>query len=87
MSCIKTGFYGYLVPYNLWVYGDAFESFGVTWFRICEKSDKPLSKVRHFTINDWSVWYDEDKTSMAQNSTMICDPYSTINHGYNGVPE
>jgi len=86
MSCIRTGFHAHLEPHGMWAYGDAFELCGVHWFRICEVSMQPLSPVKHFTIRDWAVWHDENKTSQAQNSTMICDPFSIENHGYEGVP-
>lgn len=86
MSCIKTGCYCFLAPHNMWAYGDAFEIFGVHFFRFCQLEFQPISSVKHFTINDWSVWFDENKTSTAYNSTMICDPFSVINHGYEGTP-
>lgn len=86
MSCIKTGCYVHLTPHDQWAYGDAFEMYGITWFRFCEVADKPLNSVKHFTVEDWAVWYDEIKTSQRQNSTMICDPYSVTNHGYAGIP-
>lgn len=86
MSCIKTGCYVYLAPHDMWAYGDAFEMFGVYFFRICQVERKPIGDRRHFTINDWAIWFDENKTSMAQNSTMICDPFSVVSHGYDGVP-
>lgn len=86
MTCQKTGFHAYLAPYGMWAYGDAFELFGVTYFRICEISMKPLRNVKHYTVQDWEQWFDEGKTSQAQNSTMICGPQDCEYHGYEGVP-
>ena len=86
MSCIKTGFHAYLTPHSLYLYGDAFELFGVTYFRICQATDKPVYPVIHFTIGDFAEWFDKDKTSIQQNSTMICSPFDVTNHGYEGKP-
>ena len=86
MTCKKTGFHAELVPHKAWIYGDAFEMFGVHWFRICQISyTGPISPIKHFTIRDWAVWHDESKTSLGQNSTMICDPFSVEYHGYEGI--
>ena len=86
MPCIKTGFHAYLEPHGAWLYGDAFELYGVVYFRICEVSHNgPIRDVKHFTISNYANWFDENQTSQAQNSTMICDPFSVTDHGYEGV--
>lgn len=86
MSCIKTGFHAFLVPHELYVYGDAFKVNNAYIFRICSISPQPQRPVKHFTIEDWSLWFDEHKTSQSTNSTMLCWPQYVIDHGYNGTP-
>ena len=86
MSCQRTGFHAHIAPYGMWVYGDAYKLRGVTYFRICEIGWGPLRDHIHYTIHDWDHWFDERKTSQAQNSTMICSPFDCTYHGYEGVP-
>lgn len=90
MTCIKTGCHVWLEPHQQWAYGDAFEMFGVHFFRLCEKrfhrDGGPILPTKHFTVTDWALWFDEDKTSQDHNSVMVCDPFSVTNHGYDGVP-
>lgn len=86
MSCQRTGFNAYIEPLDMWAYGDAYELRGVTYFRICKVRMHPLRDRKHYTIHDWYHWFDERKTSQAQNSTMICGPEDCTYHGYEGVP-
>ena len=84
MQCIKTGFHA-LTPHG-YLYGDAFQSErGVLLLRICQISPSPLSTHLHFTINTWSQWFDEFRTSMEINSTMVCEPANYMYHGYEGL--
>lgn len=73
-TCIKTGFYGLVVPYDEFVYGDAYQSRdGTYYFRICSRQRSPIpSESLHFRINDYHDWFDKEETSMSRNSTMIC---------------
>lgn len=86
MNCDKTGFHAHLVPHNLYIYGDAYSIYEVLILRICEVSREPLYRVKHYTINNWANWFDENRTSMAHNSTMLCAPTDYKSHGYDGVP-
>lgn len=84
-ECLKTGFHGLLVPYKVYIIGDAFVLDEVYIFRISALGGKPLRDVLHFTINDWFRWFDENQTSMKQNSTMLCTAAEITYHGYEGV--
>ena len=84
MSCVKTGFHAYCEPHQLWLYGDAYQLNECLVLRICEISRSPLRVFKHYTIHDWSMWFDQDVTSMNRNSTMISVKYD--DHGYDGVP-
>lgn len=85
MDCIKTGFHGFVEQYHEYVYGDAFsDQDGNYHFRICERSFKPIQPVLHFIINDVDYWWDEEKTSQLQNSTMFCMTWGASNYGYDG---
>lgn len=86
MSCQRTGFNAYIEPLDMWAYGDAYELYGVTYFRICEVRRHPPRDRKHYTVRDWQHWFDERKTSYEQNSTMICSPFDCTYHGYEGVP-
>jgi hypothetical protein len=101
MTCIKTGCVVYLMPYGEWIYGDAFshgaemgdpENTGVlvvrSVFRTRDYADlAQFGNVRHFTVLGSFQWWDEDRTSMKQNSTLIVEPGMWTNHGYEGIPE
>ena len=80
MTCIKTGFHGYVAEYGEYVYGDAYQSGAMHYFRICERSQKPLNRKLHFTITQIADWFDKD--AEGQNSTLIAS--ITYNHGYEG---
>lgn len=85
--CIKTGFHAFLAPHNSWLYGDAYQEEEIMVFRICQVTyERPIG-VRHFTIENYLTWFDENKTSMTQNSTMLARTVEVTNHGYNGVSE
>lgn len=84
-ECLKTGFHGFLLPYEVYIYGDAFVLDEVYIFRICETNKKPISGALHFTIYDWFRWFDEKETSMKQNSTMLCTAAEITYHGHEGV--
>lgn len=85
MSCVKTGCHVFLEPYRMWALGDAFELYGVTYFRFSVLSYNRIRDVKHFTVHDWEHWFDEDKTTTDGISTMICSPFAVINHGHEGV--
>lgn len=84
--CIKTGFQAYLDPRNEWLYGDAYRVGDVYLFRVCETSLRPIRDRKHFTINNWRLWFDSHITSMDSNSTVVCNAKDVIDHGYEGVP-
>lgn len=84
MPCTKTGFHGYLEPYDEYVYGDAFEILGVAYFRICQRSREPLFSKLHYTIHNWETFFDEDAIKKGGNATMICAPLSWTFYGYGG---
>lgn len=87
MTCIKTGFCAYLEPYDKWIIGDAFQVDGAYIFRICDVSDVCRRTHVHYTIRDWFRWFDENETSMAHNSTMVCKEFGHVtSHGYAGWP-
>lgn len=83
MNCIKTGAHVYLDPYDEWAYGDAFQLGDHTYFRLYAKDFKPIRPVKHFTVYMIDQWWDEDKTSMEQNSTLIATAWRY--HGYEGI--
>lgn len=86
MTCIKTGFCAYLVPYDKWAIGDAFQVDDAYIFRICNVSDVCRRTHVHYIIRDWFRWFDEDATSEAQNSTMVCKGFGhVISYGYDGL--
>ena len=101
MTCIRTGCVAYLRQYGEWVYGDAFtyggylgdpENTGILCLRLVWKGHKSeelaqFGNVRHFTVDHIVDWWDEDRTSMKQNSTLLAPPRGWINHGYDGIPE
>lgn len=92
-ECIKTGCHILLVEYDEYAYGDAFQmvvdggpgnlSF-VYFFRLCERSHKPIRDVLHFTVHEITHWFDDEHTGQAQNSTLIAE--SVTNLGYDGEP-
>lgn len=84
MTCIKTGCHACIEPYNEWVYGDAFEFNGVLLIRVCERSFKPISGRRHFTVSNVAHWFDDRHTSGDRNSTMVVEPGDWVNNGYDG---
>lgn len=93
MTCIKTGFHAFASPHGLWLYGDAFVfgedalegKEGWLLLRICEVQNEPIQSVKHFTIHGWETWFDELKTSMERNSTMLIPPHRYVYHGYDGT--
>jgi hypothetical protein len=101
MTCIKTGCVVYLQDYGEWIYGDAFsygspsylaERNGVLLIRVVLRTRNvteiaQFGNVRHFTVTRVREWWDEDKTSMQQNSSLISTNGNWQNHGYDGIPE
>lgn len=80
MTCIKTGCYAYIEPYNQWIYGDA-HLFGSSYvFRIVESKWRPYP-VRHFTILNFGEWWDKGKDV----STLISN--DVVRFGYEGTAE
>lgn len=86
MSCIKTGCYLFLEPYNLWAYGDAhMDTFEEVYiFRICQIETRPIGPKLHFTVRDWDYFFDGELVPK-KNATMICPNIKVTNHGYDGV--
>jgi hypothetical protein len=92
MQCIKTGCQAYIVGYDEYVYGDAFELeldggpgslVFVYFFRICERSFKPINGMNlHFRVHNIDHWFDKERTSQQINSTLIAR--SVDNYGYEG---
>jgi hypothetical protein len=86
MNCIKTGAVAFISCYNEWLYGDVMQTpSGDYVMRICNRSRKKFSEVMHFTFLNFDQWYDKNKTSQNQNSTMIIASHDCVNHGYNGI--
>lgn len=87
MTCVKTGFYAYLEPHGMWLYGDAHQDRyeEVYIFRICQKEHTPIGPKKHYTINNFDYWFDEEHTSQKRNSTMLCAVIDVIDHGYEGI--
>ena len=89
MNCIKTGFHALLIPYNQYLYGDAFRFGDHYLFRVCQKTEhggKPIFSRLHFHIHTWDHWFDEDATSQRQNSTLIVSAYDAdMLNGYEGI--
>ena len=86
MRCVKTGFHAHVVPHGWYLYGDAFQSDGGDLLlRICERSQSPISIFQHFHLHTWALWFDENKTSQDQNSTMIVNSGDWKYLGYDGV--
>ncbi len=90
-ECVKTGCVVYLEQYGSWIYGDAFRYDGVLVIRAVYEchvpTDPNIGGVRHFTVKSVADWWDERRTSMRQNSTLLALPDCWINHGYEGIPE
>lgn len=82
MECIKTGAHAWLEPYGVWLYGDMFRARGYYVFRACSVAYNPIISVTHFEIYSYTYWFDQDKTSMAQNSTMLCHKRWVKNLGH-----
>lgn len=101
MTCIKTGCVAYIEDFEQWVYGDAHsygapdsyaEKQGVLVIRAVLSTEKiselrEFGWVRHFTVKRVAEWWDANKTSMNQNSSLISNPGNWINHGYDGIAE
>ncbi len=95
MECIKTGCHIFLEEYQEYAYGDAFElaldindgeyEEKVLFFRLCARSRKPIRPIEHFIVRRIAQWWDADKTSMMQNSTLIASAANCKNHGYEGI--
>jgi hypothetical protein len=62
MTCTKTGCHAFLRPYNEYVFGDAFEVDGVAIFRIVERRREKFEPTVHYTIDDYSNWFDMGKS-------------------------
>lgn len=86
MNCIKTGCSAYIQEYGEWVYGDAYEFNGALIIRVCQRTRNPYDN-RHFTVARVDHWFDEDKSSMAHNSTLFAHAGAWVGHGYDGMPE
>jgi hypothetical protein len=76
MTCIKTGAVAYLDEYGEWLYGDAHSYDGVLLFRSVYRTRSvgdlaQFGNARHMTVLRVADWWDEQKTSMGQNSTVI----------------
>ena len=57
--CIKLGFNGYIVPYNLYIRGDAYQISDAVMFIICQEEPTSMDKLTiplDFIIHDW-VYY------------------------------
>lgn len=95
MRCLKTGCHAYSTQYGEYLYGDAFAELdddGAVMpgsplvIRVCQRSQTPIFNVLHFHVAAIGVWFDEDKTSGAQNSTLVASATGWNYLGYNGQP-
>lgn len=83
MECLKTGGYAFLIPHQLIVYGDWFAADTTLLGRVCEikpLDEFPLHISVHFLIRDWSHWFDQNKTSMERNSTIVTSQYRYLSY-------
>lgn len=56
-------------------------------FRLCERSFAPINfPIKHFTVENFAHWFDYDRTSQENNSTLVVNPSDVIHHGYEGIP-
>lgn len=81
MTCIKTGCHVFIEPYGEYAYGDAYEVAAVRYFRLVQRSRKPLAPTLHFTIHSFHDWFDKDCAEHI--STLITT--QSRNHGYHGI--
>jgi hypothetical protein len=86
MTCVRTGCQIFVEPYQEYAYGDGFKVGNVYVFRLCKRSFSPINwPIKHFTIENFEHWFDEDRTSQKTNSTMIVPARYVTDHGYDGV--
>ena len=85
IKCVKTGCVVWLEEYSEWAYGDAFEGEGFFVFRLCQRGYIPVYHYKHFTVHKIAHWWDDQRTSMDVNSTLIAYDLYVDNHGYEGV--
>lgn len=73
MICEKTGCHAYIEAYGEYLYGDLFRANNVYLMRVCQISHEPLGPRLHaaFRGNSPMQWFDKDKTSGEQNSTLV----------------
>ena len=75
MTCVKTGAVIFVAPENTAYRCDAFELYGVMWFRIVEDSAEVAeSQTFNFMIQDYAAWYDREQ----RYSTLICGPHDYV---------
>lgn len=86
MTCIKTGAHILAVPHHVYALGDAYELEGVTYFRLCATSDKPIRNTLHFLVDNWQDWFGRFSTTYENQSVLICNSADVKNLGYDGVP-
>ena len=71
MQCVKTGCHAYCPQYGEWLYGDLFAIDNIYLMRVCQREREPIRPVTNIHIIAVLEWFDKDKTSMEQNSTLI----------------
>lgn len=87
MTCIKTGFTAILNTHGEYLHGDAYQiGKDAIIFRICSRSREPIQDRINFRIDNFVDWFDEKKTSMQQNSTMVALAGDVAMLSYDGVP-
>jgi hypothetical protein len=101
LMCIKTGVHAWLEEYDVSVYGDAFALANSTVYsydtdpltmtpdsliiRICEINRDTTNLPVHIVVSKSDIWFDMDKTSQQQSSTLIARPVNWRWLGYNGI--
>lgn len=79
MSCTKTGAQIYIEPYCEFAWCDAFETNGVAYFRIVQRSRKPLDHGLgqiYYSVHDYDQWFNKTNgtsTMIANNHTRYKD--------------
>jgi len=86
LDCIKTGAYCYVEEYGEYVYGDLFLLGQYYVIRVCAIDHKPINDMTPINAKMVQVynWFDKEKTSQQQNSTVIGAYLS--NFSYTGIP-
>lgn len=91
MQCEKTGFHGFVHAFQVFIWGDAYQipNTACRVFRICAISPEPIRDrdTVDFVIYNVNQWFDKDKTSMEQNSTLVSNHTLAYYHNPLTLPD